>query len=153
MTVKDLHSLITIEQTLVPQTLTGSGDATDCTAVDGKNALAVEHVVLIGNSADTLAAGLYISLILQHSAAGSSFAAVTDASHYIGDMVDATTGQFALVNAPTEDQVAFNIGYRGPYRYSRVEIVRVGNHASGTPCGAIAIKTDRFVGAASIFPA
>jgi len=135
-----------VEQTLAPVNLTGSGDTTETAHVDSLGWSRAVHHALIGNSADTLAVGLYISVVLQHSdtEVDGDFAAVTSDDLIEGTFLDATTGQIALINAPAEDQVTVEVVYKtqdsNGKRYTRLSFVRVGNHASGTPCAALGEK-------------
>lgn len=130
--------------TLISQNLTGNGTNTDCTGVSAFDAEGVLHIVNVGNSADTLSGSLYFSLILQHSNDGTNYDAVDDALHVVngtGSSFNASTGAFAVIDDGAEDSLIVAIHYVGPRPYSRVRIARTGNNASGTPTGAIAVKS------------
>lgn len=134
------------ELTLVPAVLTGNGGTSKATHVDGLDWASIVHRALIGNSADTLSGSLYWEVILQHSddEVDGNFVDVTDEDLIEGTMVDAANGVIALINAPAEDQVEVEVEYRvaqpNAKRYSRLIFTRTGNHASGTPIGAIGTK-------------
>lgn len=150
---KDSYNGVEIEVTLAPIVEIKNGTTVECAIVE--NDAAVLHALSVGISGDTLSGALYYTGILQHGdvAAGTDMAAVTDAGDYIGTMVDATTGKFAQVDAAAEDPAIFYIGYRGTKRYSRILLTFVGNHSTGTPMEAFAVKTNsRFQGASGLLP-
>ena len=83
-----------------------------------------------GDSADTLAAGLYWEAKLKECAtSGGTF---TDVS---SDDISTDTNAFGLVNAPTEDQAVFGVRYLGSQKFVKVEVTATGSHSSGTPIG------------------
>lgn len=144
-TPKDL-SVHGKQQTINPATISGDGDYTEGAAVDGLNCEAVEHILNVGESGDTWGAALKTDVILQHSEDNVTWEAVDDASHYIGTMITEASGIFAVFDAEAEDNNYASIVYCGPYRYSRIYLDRTGNHASGTPMSAMAIKKLRMTG-------
>ena len=122
-----------IESVDVPinRTATITGSAIDLFGYEG-----CKVSVHFGNSADTLAAGLNWDCKIQEStASGSGF---TDVAAV--DVVGNTSNQFGLVNAPTEDQEIYSLGYKGKLRYIRVIVTATGSHSSGTPIGITAVK-------------
>lgn len=152
--MRDLHSEITVVQTIPAKLHQESTASVNGTGVDGSRHFAVEHIVNVGISLETLSGSLKTTLYLEDSADNSTYAAVTDAAYIIGDMVTLASGIFAVIDAAAEDPAVFNIGYRGPQRYSRVRALFTGNHSTGTPLGAVAIKGEpRFSGTTGIFPA
>jgi hypothetical protein len=112
---------------------------TNCTGVDLKGYGGVTFIVEMGNSGDTLAAGLHTQLEVEDSPDNSVWTDCADAD--ISDSVTgANTGTFALVNAPTEDSTVFATTYRGSARYARVVINVTGTHTNGTPYSCTAIR-------------
>lgn len=134
--MKDLFSNIKAVTTQVAALKPGSGVTTKGLAVDTAGFESATVVLEVGNSPEVLAAGLYIQPILLESddTADANFTAVA-----VEDMIGGSqgaAGEIALINAPTEDTLVFLTGYRGNKRFLRVDLVLVGNHATGTPCAA-----------------
>lgn len=120
----------------------GSGTTLKGLAVDTAGYESASAVVVLGNSPEVLAAGLYIQPILLASdtTVDADFVAVP-----IVDMIGGSqgaAGEIALVNAPTEDLNVYVAGYRGGKRYLRVDFVLVGAHTTGTPASAIVELSD-----------
>lgn len=132
-----------IKQTIAAANYTGSGDNEDGDGVDGLNNASTMHILIMGNSADTLAGGLKYDLILQHSDTDGSYADVTDNELIEGEFVDEDNGIFGVVDAPGEDTRFFEIEYKNNHpngkRWSRIILDRTGNHSSGTPLAAVGI--------------
>lgn len=136
MATKDLFNDVAAVNTVVAANLSGNGDTTKGLAVDTAGYESVTCEATVGNSADTLSGSVYITVQMLESdtTADADFSAVAT-----GDMIGGTqgaAGEIAVINAPTEDQVVVMAGYRGTKRYVRVDFVRTGNHATGTPCSA-----------------
>ena len=127
---------------LAGSTTTLKGIAVDRAGYD--SALAV---VSVGDSPETLAAGLYIQPIMLESdtTVDGDFTAVAVADMLGGSQ--GAAGEIALINAPTEDKHVYMAGYRGTKRYLRVDFVLVGNNATGAS-GSAAI----LLGHASLTP-
>ena len=146
----DIQSGFAVQQTVNPATLTGNGDYTEGATVDGKNAISVRHILLVGESGDTWSVSILTDMILQHSTDGSTWAAVTSSADYIMDdgasMETEASGIVKVLDAEADDNAAYTITYRGARRYSRLYLDRTGNHATGTPMAALAIKHQRMVG-------
>lgn len=135
---KDIGSWLKLTTLLAPVV---KNSDTDCTAVDLAGYEGVDLCVTMGDSADTLNGTNKISLELEESDDNLSFTDVDD-----DDMIgldeaggSGTSGQFALVDAPTEDSVIYRIGYRGTKRYVRVVLNFSGTHSTGTPIGVFAL--------------
>lgn len=114
----------------------GSGTTLKGLAVDISGYESAEAIVAVGDSPETLAAGLYIQPILLASdtTVDGDFVAVP-----IADMIGGSqgaAGEIALINAPTEDLLVYVAGYRGEKRYLRVDFVLVGNNAVGASVSA-----------------
>lgn len=132
-----------ITQTIAAANYTGSGDNEDGAGVDGLNKGSIMHVLIMGNSADTLSGSLKYDLILQHSDTDGSYADVTDDELIEGTFLDAANGIFGVVDSPSEDTRVFEIEYKANMpnakRWTRIILDRTGNHSSGTPLAAVGI--------------
>ena len=113
---------------------------TDSTAVDLSAYRGCTFYALLGESADTLDGSNYIELEVEESTDNSTF---TDAAD--GDIRNAVTGTntgtFALINAATEDQLAYSTQYLGTKRYARVVINFTGTHTTGIPITIFALRS------------
>jgi len=140
MSKKDLANNLSVTQILDPATIT-SAASTNSNGID--TALTTGSAVITvncGESGDTLSGTVKWDYILQDSADNSTFAAVTDTNSVSFGTVD-SSGIFATVDAASEDDAAYTIGYIGAKRYVRVSIARTGTHSNGTPHGAIGITS------------
>lgn len=111
-----------------------NGVGVDISDYEGANVVAV-----LGDSGATLSGTNFISLELEESDDDSVYTNVADA-----DMIGATgggSGQFGLVNAPTEDLGVLSVGYRGTKPYIRGVANFEGTHGVGTP---LTIIVERF---------
>lgn len=136
MATKDLLNEIKSTVTIHAAVLSGNGTTTKGLAVDVSGYESATAVVVMGDSADTLSGSLYttVSLLASTTTADADFVEVP-----IVDMIGGTqgaAGEVAIINAPTEDKRVIQCGYRGGKQYLRVDCVRTGNHATGTPIGA-----------------
>jgi hypothetical protein len=109
----------------VPAVKTGTvtSDACDTEGYQG----ASFHVIY-GDSGDTLSASVYWTAKLQSCATeGGTYADVgTDG------ILIASANSFGLINAPTEDQKLYHIGYNGTDRWVKVVVTATGTHTNGT---------------------
>lgn len=139
--MRDIHNNINIAKSLTPIVVNNDTEGTGL-AVDGQGYDSVEHVVYVGISGDTLSGSVLINLRIQAGtlADSSDMADVNSATDLIGVSADLTTGIFATVDDPAEDDAVFKIGYRGVKRYTRVLLDVTGTHTNGTPCAAIAMR-------------
>jgi hypothetical protein len=139
-----LYSDNSIVQVLKPAVISTD---TLCTEIDMQGYQELLAIVHVGLSADTLNSTNKIYLELQHSdVSGSGYAACADAD-IINPITGATTGTFALIDASTEDELAYFTAYKGNKRYIKVNVNFEGTHSTGTPIGITAIK-----GAAAAMP-
>lgn len=121
---------VSIVQALVPLVVNDDTEGTGV-AIDTANAGAVELVVQVGISADTLSGSVKVLPVLQESdASGSGFAAAATT-----DVV----GAFTLIDDAAEDAVVQRVAYIGRKRYIRVFLDTTGTHTNGTPCSAVAV--------------
>ena len=132
---KDLHNNLKLTTSIVPAVKSSD---TNGTGIDTAGYEAVEMVVMVGLSADTLSSTNKISLELEESTDNSTFTDVAEAD-MIGGISGGTVGEFALIDAATEDELTYKVGYRGTQRYIRPVLNFSGTHTTGTPIGAVAI--------------
>lgn len=103
-----------------------NGTGVDISQYEGANVVAI-----LGDSGATLSGTNFISLEMEESDNDTDYTNVADA-----DMLGATgggSGQFGLVNAPTEDLSVIAAGYRGTKPYIRGVANFEGTHGAGTP--------------------
>ncbi|MDP2124790.1 MAG: hypothetical protein Q8J92_10435 [Parvibaculum sp.] len=131
----DIHNNIATVQTLDPAVTTASRFGAP---IDRRGFAAVEHIVCIGASAETLSPSLSIACVLEQSENGGDWQPVTAAHEVLGGPVGAG-GVFATIDDVAGDQRDYRIGYVGPARYSRVAVVLTGTHEEGTPIAALAL--------------
>ena len=113
--MRDLHSNLQMVQSLDPAvTLTDRMGA----PIDRQGYESVEHLVLVGTSGDALSPTLSLSLRLDESEDGSSWAPVGNDSDVVGGPVD-PGGLFAVIDNVAADGGTYAIGYIGNARYSR----------------------------------
>jgi hypothetical protein len=142
----DLHNNIKVVKAIAPRLLTSTD--VNSADVDAQGFEAVEHIVSVGvvGGSDTLSGSLKLDLILEHADADSSgavagtYAAVTDSALVLGGTVTGT-GIFATIDSNAKDDAVYQIGYRGPKRFTRVKADVTGTH-TGTPVSAIAVLSD-----------
>ena len=121
----------------------------DGDGVDNQGFESVLHFITLGISGDTLSGSVKSELKLEDSDDNSSFSAVTSA-----DDVNINTGSsdgvvvnpdssgiFATIDDPAEDDLVYAIGYRGTKRYSRVVYDTTGSHSNGMPMSNQAIRS------------
>ena len=147
---KTAAPMTVIEQMLIPAVYTGTDDSTVSAQLDlgaagtgwGSGLIIVE----VGNSGDELAAGLAITLVLEHcdTADVGSATAIDTNDLVVNDLVTEATGIFGLINAPDEDSTVFTVEYKANHpnakRYINVRMDRSGIHATGTPVSITGIK-------------
>lgn len=140
--MKDIHSNVKLVRAIDPDVYTTDQTGT---GIDRQGFEAVEHVVDLGESNDTLSGSVYYDFILEESDDDSTYTAVTaSASALVGSAASAvsapdSSGIFATVDAAAEDNLILRIGYIGGKRYSRVKVDFTGTHTNGTPLSAFAI--------------
>lgn len=126
---KDLKNGFSRAIGLAPQVKTAD---TNCTGVNRSGYEAVAAHVQLGDSGDVLAAGTNVSLELQHSDDDATYVNVPE-EQMIGAIAGTTTGQFALIDAPAEDQTIKTVGYVGVKKFVRVVLNFTGTHTVGIP--------------------
>lgn len=145
----DAISGLSIVTTNVAAAKTGSGTTETGDTVDGRGFEEIVHIVQLGAETDTLTGSLKLELILQESDDPSSnFTDVTNANDvninansYDGTVTEPDSdGIFATIDAGSETDKVYAIGYRGTKRYSRVLSVKTGNHSSGLVAAMLALR-------------
>ena len=135
MAANDIANNVSVSQILDPAVITAT---TPTSSVDTQFDNGCMLMVTLGDSADTLSGSVYWELILQESSDDATWSAVTSATSVTWGSVNSSTGVFATINLAGEDDSVYKIGYTGPERYVRVNVVATGTHSSGTPVGALA---------------
>lgn len=114
------------------------------TSIDLADCSAVNVVVDMGASGDTLSGSVYWTITAQESADNSSWATITDAESLL-IAINGTKQASAtsiVVDDPAEDEKTFEISYKvpGSKRYFRIVLTATGTHTNGTPVSASAVK-------------
>lgn len=94
--------------------------------------------VYMGASGDTLSGSVYAEFKLEESDNGSVWSAVAE-KHMIGALAGTTTGAFAKVDDPAEDDLVYKVGYVGAKRYVRAVVDVTGTHTNGFPLAIVGI--------------
>lgn len=135
---RDIIADFAFDQVMVPVLTAPTIDA-DGLSVDMKGYDRCTFVASLGDSGDTLAAGLYVELEVEESDDDSSFTDVPDADLQ-GFVAGNNDGCFAYVDAPAEDQTVFVATYKGSSRYVRPVLNVTGTHTNGIPISIVAIR-------------
>lgn len=128
--MRDLYHNVLSTQVLNP---VGSTTTRTSSSIDMQGFNSVTFLFALGLSGDTLAAGLFWTLTLQHSDDNSSFTAVAAADCY--DSINSIT-----VNSMTLDETVYAMGYLGSKRYLRAVATPTGSVSSGIPMAMIALR-------------
>lgn len=132
MATRDLHNNIKTVTSLVPATRTADANGT---GVDTSGFESVEAVVALGQSGDTLSGSVKLDLELEESDDDSTY---TDVA--LADMIGGVSaGNFGTIDAATEDEKIYRVGYRGRKKYVRPVLNFTGTHTNGIPCAAMVI--------------
>ena len=138
--MKDLFNELKAVTAFETKLLAGTNTTLKGIAVDRAGYDSATAVVSVGDSPETLAAGLYIQPKLMESdtTVDGDFTAVAEADMLGGSaQTSGTDGEIALINAPTEDKLVYMAGYRGNKRYLRVDFVLVGANTTGASGSAV----------------
>jgi len=135
--MRDLGNNLIPVASLLPQLASGNGTTTNSTGVNLVGFEGALMVLSAGAEGDTLSASLKYTVKLQHSTDDSTYTDVAQS-----DVTDATlaSGVWLTLDAAADVSQSYAIGYIGGNQYVRVEIVRTGNHATGTPLSAVVLK-------------
>lgn len=136
---------IKVTQTLV-NILSLSTTDINCTGVDGRGYGSIIHQVNVGDSGDTLSGSVMVELELEESDDDSAYtdcpnaALENPATGGAGHVTGTNLGTFAVIDAPSEDSIAFAVRYVGSKRYSRVVVNKTGTHTNGIEIHAQAFR-------------
>lgn len=130
MATRDLHNNLKTVVTRKPGTAAATADFNG-TAVDTLGFEGVEVFVYMAASGDTLSGSVYTTLELEESNDNTTFTDVAEVD-MIGAIDGTTTGAFAVIDDPAEDDALFRVGYVGNKRYVRVVVNVTGTHTNGT---------------------
>jgi len=125
-----------IKQVKALAAATYTADA-DGATIDRQGAEDLTLTAVVGVSADTLDGSNYILLEVEHSDNGTDWSDCANAD-LTASVTGATTGTFAKLDAMTEDDTVYKVGYIGGKRYVRIVLNMVGTHTYGAPVAAIA---------------
>lgn len=133
---KDFENNMKYDQVVDPVVISADADGT---SVDLLGYEGVTFLVLVGESGDTLGAGVYVELEVEDSADNSTFADCANAE-ITNAVTGNNTGTFAKIDAAAEDDAVFATTYVGGQRYVRPVINVTGTHTNGIPIGIVAIR-------------
>jgi hypothetical protein len=117
---------------------TRTADANGAT-IDRQGGEDLTLVANVGVSGDTLSGSVKILLEVEHSDDGSTWTDCADADILGAVTGGATTGTFAVIDDPAEDDAVYTCAYVGGKRYVRIVDNLVGTHTNGTPISAVAL--------------
>lgn len=126
----NLYDSLSVVKTLEPNVVNNDTDGTGV-AVDLAGYETAMMVFEVGASGDTLSGSVYLDLILQESADGSTGWAAPAAADVENNSV--------RIDDPAEDSVVVKVGYKGEKRYIRAFVDTTGTHTNGTPIGACVV--------------
>ena len=143
--MRDLHNNIKVTPLLDPIVVNNTSEGTPANGVDVRDFQACELIAILGATGDTLSGSVKIELILKESDDDSTYTIVTDANDVLvgADGISTapdSSGIFATIDANTEDERQFRIGYRGNMRYAMIIASLTGTHTNGTPMSIIAVQ-------------
>ena len=142
MPTHELHHNVKFSKAISAINYTGAG-TDDGDIIDRQGFGSLEFQCIVGVDAN-LDGSNHLQFKLQH---GDDAALADAADVVIGDLIgdliggltEVTTGIFAIVDAPAEDDTVFSIGYKGNKRYVRLSIIVTGA-TTDCPAGAIAAQ-------------
>lgn len=147
--LSQIHSTL-IEAAIVPIVVNNDTEGKGL-GIDLRGAEACQFVAHVGDSGDTLSGTVWLALRLEHAdpdgagadPADGDYTAVLDPSFVVlddGVVFDEATGNFAVIDAPAEDQAVFRAAYVGDKAFARLIVDTTGTHTNGTPISALAVK-------------
>jgi hypothetical protein len=132
---RDFENNMKFDQVLDPDMAAdANGSSVDLLGYEG-----VTFLALVGESGDTLGAGVYIELEVEDSADNSTFADCAD-TVITNAVTGNNTGTFAKIDAAAEDDAVYATTYSGSARYVRPVVNITGTHTNGTPLGIVAVR-------------
>lgn len=134
---KDQLNLLKRTQAVAAQTVTA--DVNGAT-VDMQGYRSVMFMADVGASGDVLSDTVYFEFEIEHSDDGATWVDAPDTSIRIPVSGASSTGTFAVVDDPAEDEAIYAGQYIGSKRYVRVVINVTGVHTNGTPVSIVALR-------------
>ena len=121
------------------RTAAGNGTGVDLKGYEGATIL-----VDVGAEGDTLSGSVFFEVSLEHSDDDSTY---TDCAQ--ADIIDGTIasgGIFLKLDGtaggdPDTTGLIYRVGYVGGKRYVRVVLAKTGTHSTGTPIGAMVVRS------------
>ena len=135
--MKDMHSDITVVSAIGAAALTADNTPA---AIDLRGYNAAEIILLIGAGGITFSTMNKIEFKLTHSDDDSTYTAVTDAD-VLGVESVASGGIIKALTEAHGTAAAYRVGYVGGKRYLKLLADFSGTHGTGTPIGAVVLKT------------
>lgn len=137
-----MHNIVNnigIAQSLMPQTITSAALNSGNIDLQGAETLAV--TLLVGNTTDTLGAGVRIDVKIEHAdddgtGAPGAYAACTDED--VLNFTGLVSGQFLSIDAAGKKQKRHVIGYRGGKRFAKITATPTGLTA-GVPIALLSL--------------
>lgn len=149
--MKDLGNNLTPVTSTAPVVASGNGTTTNGTEIDLQFFEGAFVMVASGANGDTLSGSLKYEFKLLHGDTSGALSAVTSQLD-VTDAAISSTGIFLTLDANSETPQVSGIGYVGGKRYIQVDIVRTGNHSTGTPLSVSVVKGfPRHAGGASTY--
>lgn len=134
--MRDLHNILDPDMSVETATITAD---TNGTGIDLQGFEGAEVVAFVGQSGDTLSSSVKIELEVEESDDNSTYSDVADAD-LLGSVDGTNDGTYAVIDAATEDETVYRVGYIGSKRYIRAVVNVTGTHTNGTPIGIGVIK-------------
>lgn len=139
--MQDLSNNINPAVSILNAVKTAAGNGT---GVDLQGYERATVLVDVGAEGDTLSASLYFEVSLEESDDNSTFTDVAQAG--ITDGTIAAGGIFLKLDGtangnPDTAGGVFRVEYVGNSRYIRVVLAKTGTHSSGTPIGAMIVRS------------
>lgn len=149
--MKDLGNNLTPVISTAAVVASGNGTTTTGAEIDLQGFEGAFVMVNSGAEGDTLGSSLKYEFKLYHGDTSGSLTAVTNQLD-VTDASISSDGTWLTLDDNAETPQVSGIGYVGGKRYIRLDIVRTGNHSTGTPLSATVIKGfPRHAGGASTY--
>ncbi len=137
MSKRDLRHLLTVQQDLEPQTVTGANAITSGAVVDMTNHSSCLFTTMVGTSGDTLATDTFIQLGLEECATSDGTFTAVAATDIVGETSGAI---FGTANSTGTDGTAYSASYIGNQPYVRQTATLSGTHTTGTPLAMLSAR-------------
>lgn len=149
--MRDLGNNLTPVISTAAVVASGNGTTTAGAEIDLAGFEGAFVMVNSGAEGDTLAANLKYEFKLYHGDTSGALVAVSSQLD-VTDAAIASDGTWLTLDDNAETPQVSGIGYVGGKQYIRLDIVRTGNHSTGTPISTTVIKGfPRHAGGASTY--